>query len=256
MNTNAISKSIAAPVLPETKEAHAALIVQLEEQLAAVKAAYSAKWSRATSGVETIEMAASTASAFDATQIQAYEHELVIPGVDLNAAAVPGPPHYPSCCLDHRLRSSQTRRPHRLRREDAVTKVQTWFGPVFVSKNYAQAELEVYRKPKGVKSTFSHFLHDMPRTSEEHLLSFAAWDTSSRGSCGRYFGYRQFEQELLIPFNSSWAPIALKDFHLPFNHLTHLTLESIDVKGWGKYQATLLPKNLAHEEEVPAQLMK
>ncbi|KAJ3494233.1 hypothetical protein NLJ89_g10851 [Agrocybe chaxingu] len=89
MNTNTISKSassIAAPVIPETKEAHAALIAQLEEQLEVVKAAYNAKWSATISTVATVaQMAASTPSAFDESEIQEYEKEPVIPGVDLDA---------------------------------------------------------------------------------------------------------------------------------------------------------------------------
>ncbi|CAA7263756.1 unnamed protein product [Cyclocybe aegerita] len=317
MNTKNAS-SIAAPVIPETKEAHAALIAQLEQQLEVVKASYNAKWSAAISTIATVaQMAASTPSTFEASEIQVYDvlnpslltfrKEPVIPGVDLDAplasppapvsvsapvaapvsaartpmtiqgAIYPGIPttvhidgtaivtvsasltgqgtykkwHYDiltnsvappagSCVEDldkdllhstspgpvsssssgsgkaastsasdrsSRRTSPYTRTaratsapptftvaapaapssapttaaappasspaaaqarpaaPRRLRREDAVTHVHTRFGPVFVSNNYAQAELGAYRKPKGVKSTFSHFLHDMPRTA-------------------------------------------------------------------------------------------
>ncbi|KAJ3501911.1 hypothetical protein NLJ89_g9126 [Agrocybe chaxingu] len=44
----------------------------------------------------------------------------------------------------------------------------------------------------------------------------------------------KFEQELFMLFNSFSHSVALKDFSLPFNRLTHLTLESVDVKGWSK----------------------
>ncbi|CAA7268580.1 unnamed protein product [Cyclocybe aegerita] len=56
------------------------------------------------------------------------------------------------------------------------------------------------------------------------------------------------EQELLLPFSSSSYSIALKDFPMPFNRLTYLTLESVDVKDWIKamQDCTLLQFGMFH----------
>ncbi|KAJ3490271.1 hypothetical protein NLJ89_g11446 [Agrocybe chaxingu] len=76
---------------------------------------------------------------------------------------------------------SSTSAPRPLHCEGAVTLVKTQFGPAFVGKSYAQVELEPFRKPKGVKSTFSHFLHGMPQPQPEATTNTGKGKKRSRG---------------------------------------------------------------------------